>query len=42
MRRKVNEFGELVCVCGDEVWDHSMGEEECTVCDCVRYRQAYE
>ena len=44
MKAKVNEFGEYVCICGDEVWDHSMiPPNECVFeeCGCEKFRQAY-
>jgi hypothetical protein len=44
MGKKCNDFGELLCTCGDEVWDHEFAEGYCVIrkCGCEKFKQAYE
>jgi len=35
---KRNEFGVIVCACGDELGDHEFGRDYCVLCDCKQYR----
>jgi hypothetical protein len=41
---KRNDFGELVCECNHERWDHVLSEGVCIIrkCKCDQFIQAYE
>ena len=44
MSYKRNDFGELVCTCGHEPWDHVFADGCCVLrkCGCEKFVQAYE